>query len=168
MEGDHEWNPLLNLENRVIDLQISPDGRWIAYCTEGFEVYVRPFPDVEGGRWQVPTGAMGCLWSPNGRELIYLNPETRSLMAVEVEKEPTFKLGKSQVLFNPVDIGLSVGAILPGTYDISPDGRRFLMLKEAAMTDDESQAEESTFEIPRKFNIVLNWFEELKERVPTD
>ena len=79
-------------------------------------------------------------------------------MAVEVEKEPTFKFGKSKVLFKPVDIGLPLGAIFPGTYyDISPDGKRFLMSKEGATTDDESQAEESTLEIPRKFNIVLNW-----------
>jgi serine/threonine protein kinase/Tol biopolymer transport system component len=169
MEGNHEWKPLLNLEERFFDLQISPDGRWMAYSTGQLEAYVRPFPDVEGGgQWQVPTdGAIGCLWSPNGRELIYFNMENLSIMVAEVETDPTFNFGKSKVLFTPRDIGLA-NIILTGSYDIHPNGERFLMLKEVETAEDESQAEESTSEIPNKIIVVTNWFEELKEKVPVD
>jgi hypothetical protein len=169
MEGDHEWQSLLNLKERVIALQISPDGRWMAYSTwelGGSGVIVRPFPDVEGGRWQVPGQALRCLWSPSGQELFYTNTEDDSLMAIEVGTEPTFEFGKPEVLFNPVDIGLDYATTF---FDISrPDGKRFLMMKEAATTDNESQAKEAPAERPRKIIVVTNWFEELKERVPAD
>jgi hypothetical protein len=75
-------------------------------------------------------------------------------MAVEVETEPILKLGTPRSLFSNKYIG---------QFDIHPDGKRFLMTKEPETIDDESTAE-----IPRKINIVLNWFEELKERVPVD
>ena len=153
----------------MLSLQISPDSRWMAYSSgESGElgIYVRPFPDVDGGLWQLPTGgAIGCVWSPNGREFIYSSIENRSLMAVEVETEPTFKFGRSQALFNAGDIGLRTRSIV-GDFDISPDGKRFLMLKKAATTDEESQAEESVPQILNKITIILNWFEELNERLP--
>jgi len=170
MEGDHEWESLLNLDGWVIDLQISPDGKWMVYSLTGSEqagIHVHPFPDVDDGQWQVYTSdAIGCLWSPNDRELFYTS--FGSLIAVEVETVPTFKFGKSEVLFNPRDIGLNPGSIHSRSLDISPDGKRFLFLKDVATTDDESQAEEPTEEGPRKIIIVTNWFEELKDRVPVD
>jgi len=132
---------------------LSPDARWLAYVSNESgreEVYVRPFPEVNKGRWQVSTsGGSRSLWSPNGEELFYWNEDTA--MAVSVETEPAFKLETPIMLFS-------------GQYrdwDISPDGKRFLMLKPTSAADDESTAETL-----RKINIVLNWFEELKERVP--
>ena len=169
MEGEHEWTQLLNLKGWLFDLQISPDGRWLAYSSwesGGANVNVHPFPDVDDGRWQGPSGGgiVFLLWSPNGHKLFYT--VGTSLMSVEVGTEPTFKFGKSEVLFNATDKGLLRRAILPGGFDISHDGKRFLMFKEAATTDNESQAKEAPAEEPRKINIVLNWFEELKEQVP--
>ena len=174
MEGDHKWQSLLNIKGIVTALQISPDGRWMAYSSLEVEsrqrgVFVRPLPDVEeGGRWQVPGGTTGCSWSPSGRELFYFNTENGSLMAIEVETEPTFKFGKSEVLFNPGDIGLGRESIFPGRFDISPEGKRFLTSKRVETPEDESRAEESTTEERRKIIFVVNWFEELKERLPTD
>jgi hypothetical protein len=57
--------------------------------------------------------------------------------------------------------------VIPGNYfltnwDINPDGKRFLMIKSPAAAGSESASAG-----PRKINIILNWFEELKERVPT-
>ena len=72
-------------------------------------------------------------------------------MAVRVETEPVFTAGKPETLFE-------------GTYaqwDISPDGKRFLMIKPGDSTEAGSLAE-----IPRKIIVVLNWLKELKERVP--
>ncbi len=78
-------------------------------------------------------------------------------MAVSVETEPIFKPGKIKVLFRGDYYSARVGqAILP-MWDISPDGKRFLMMKDVAPTGSAGGG-------PRRINIVLNWFEELKQR----
>jgi serine/threonine protein kinase len=148
--------------------QISPDGRLIADIsneTGQDEIYVRPFPDVNKGRWQVSTdGGNSPLWSPDGRELFYLTGRatTEAVMRVAVQTESSFKRGTPEVLFRGTYVGFGPGttANYP-SWDIHPDGKRFLMIKETEITDDES-----TSVGPRKINIVLNWLEELKERVP--
>ena len=75
MEGDRKWKPLLQEKYHETQPQISPDGRWMAYVSDESgksEVYVRPFPDVDKGKWQVSTsGGDSPLWSPDGRELFY-------------------------------------------------------------------------------------------------
>ena len=73
---------LLNTEFNEQDGRISPDGRWLAYRSNESgrdEVYVRPFPDVESGRWQVSTaGGNRAEWGPDGRELFYLSADLGS------------------------------------------------------------------------------------------
>ena len=160
MEGDHATKSLLQEKYNQKDPQVSPNGRWMAYASNEsgqYEVYVRPFPDVNTGRWLISTsGGNTPLWSPNGRELYYHIGDTA--MAVPVETESTFKAGKPTVLFHGTPNIRSTGVDLTDfTYwDISPDGKRFLMVKDA------------TTGTPRKINVVMNWFEELKEKVPTD
>ena len=78
-------------------------------------------------------------------------------MAVAVEAAQTFKCGKPEPLFRETYTSLSLQDGY--TWDISPDGKRFLMMKEPGTTT----SAEGT---PRKIDIVLNWFEELKQRVP--
>jgi serine/threonine protein kinase len=163
MEGDHTRKPLLQEKYNEDYPQISPDGRWLAYQSNEsgkYEVYVRSFPDVnKGGRWQISTnGGDSPLWSPDGRELFYRSGD--SFMAVKVETEPTFRPAKPGVLFRGTYF--STGARIDCTlWDISPDGKRFLMMKPPASTGAAPEAAG-----PRKINIVLNWFEELKQRVP--
>ncbi len=161
LEGDSEWKPLLQKEYMEFQPRISPDGRWIAYSSNesgDFEIYVRPFPEVDEGRWQVSTGGGNtALWSPDGRELFYLNRD--SVMAVPVETEPTFRPGKPKALFKGIYVGLSFRDA--HTWDISPDGKRFLMMKPPGTID-----EESSTEGPPKIHVILNWFEILKQRVP--
>ncbi len=82
-------------------------------------------------------------------------------MAVEVETEPTFKRGNPKVLFTGVYFSTTYLKIALTPWDISPDGKRFLMIKPSASTGAASEAAG-----PRKINVVLNWFEELKQRVP--
>jgi hypothetical protein len=75
-----------------------------------------------------------------------------SVIAVSVQTEPAFRLGTPKTLFR--------GTYVTGVaWDISPDGKRFLMIKELASATTATEG-------PRKINIVLNWFEELKQRVP--
>jgi serine/threonine protein kinase len=160
MEGDHKWRSLLHEKYLEFQPKISPDGRWMAYNSAESgkgEVYVRPFPEVNKGKWQVSTsGGNSPLWSPDGRELFYRGGD--SVIAVAVQTEPTFKCGKPVPLFRGTYVGLNIGI---GTeWDISPDGKRFLMMKEAESTG------KPAAEAPRKINIVVNWFEELKQRVP--
>ncbi len=161
MEGNGERKLLLKSDYAESHPRISPDGRWMAYYSdetvEG-QIFVRPFPEVDQGKWQVSVdGGQSPLWSPDGRELYYLNGD--AIMVAHVNTEPTFSASKPKTLFR--------GNYVTGygenpEWDISPDGKRFVMIKQRA--DDTSTEEESR---PR-INIVLNWFEELKERVPVD
>jgi serine/threonine-protein kinase len=159
MESDRKVRMLLKEKYAQFYPQISPDGRWMAYQSNESgkdEVYVRPFPEVNNGKWQVSTsGGNTPLWLPNGRELFYLSGD--SVMAVSVETDPAFKAAKPETLFKGTYVQLSTSSGQP--WDISPDGKRFLMMKDAGSTSSETGG-------PRKINIVLNWFEELKQRVP--
>ena len=157
MEGDHKWRPLLQEKYIQICPKISPDGRWMAYVSwesGKSEVFVRPFPEVNKGKWQVSTsGGIDPLWSPDGRELFYRSDD--SVMAVAVETGPTFKAEKPEALFRDIYISPASYEYEIDTWDISPDGNRFLMMKESG----------SEFQ---SINIVVNWFEELKQKVPVD
>jgi Tol biopolymer transport system component len=161
MEGDYKPRPLL--QEKYVEWQpnISPDGRWMAYASDESgqnEVYVRPFPEVNKERWQLSTsGGDSPLWAPNGRELFYRCSD--SVMAVAVQTAPSFKPGKPEVLFQGKYVPASINDGHP--WDISLDGKQFLMMKRP-----QSTGEESGTENPHKINIIVNWFEELKQQVP--
>ena len=169
MEGKREIKGLLQEKHAELEPQISPDGRYVAYQSDESgkgEIYVRSFPDVNKGKWQVSSNGGGSpLWSPDGRELFYRSGD--ATMAVEVETEPTFKRGNPKTIFK----GMYSSSTLPkGTttpWDISPDSKKFLMIKPSGVPAGGSTAEKLATAPPRpKINIVLNWFEELKQRVP--
>jgi serine/threonine protein kinase/WD40 repeat protein len=153
MEGDHSRKLLFG--ERATNPNISRDGKYLAYLSGGSEIYVCPFPDVNKGRWQVSKGggAEAPLWSPDGRELFYISRD--AVMSVSVDTEPTFKCGKPRVLFKGTFVA---GYGESPSWDISPDGKRFLMIKPPPSTDAARQ----------KIVIVLNWFEELKKLVPVE
>ena len=136
---------------------VSSDGRWLAYesnASGSTEIYVRPFPDVSGGQWQVSTsGGNRPMWSRNGRELFYTT--AGALMRVAVDAGREWASGTPE----PVVRGryLFGNAGNHATYDISADGRRFLMIKEP----DIEQAGPSLI-------VVENWLEELKRLVPVN
>jgi Tol biopolymer transport system component len=141
--------------------EIAPDGRWLAYESNESgrdETYVRPFPDVNGGRWQVSTrGGRTPLWSRNGQELFYLSPEG-VLMGVRVEGGTSWRSSTPE----PVLRGQYFYSGVPNgrTFDIAPDGRRFLMIKEGG----------SDAAAPPQNHIIFvqHWVEELKRLVPTN
>jgi serine/threonine-protein kinase len=163
MERDHTWKSLLSEKYHEAQPQISPDGRWMVYTSNESgqnQIYVRPFPDVNSGRWQISTnGGDSPLWSKNGKELFYRNGD--AVMAVPVKTVPTFSLETPRTLFRGTYVS---NVFMAGnwdfvTWDVSPDGKRFLMMKEAGSTASGGGGS-------RKISIVLNWTEELKQRVP--
>jgi len=148
--------PLLASTFNELNPEISPDGRWLAYTTNesgNYEVYVRSFPDVDGGgRWQVSTdGGMHPLWARNEQELFYRNDD--AIMAVSIETDPTFVAGNPEALFE----GSYFRAAGGRTYDVSLDGEQFLMIK---------QVEGAT--TTPQIIVVENWFEELNRLAPTE
>ena len=151
--------PLLGTTFEERNAEVSPDGRWLAYESNEsgqLEVYVRPFPDVDGGRWQVSTsGGTQPVWAPDGRELFYRSGD--ALLSVRVEMAESF------VFVSPVELFSGEYAPTLGgrNYDVSPDGQRFLMLKVA--TSDPAEAPS-----PARFIIVENWLSELERLVPTE
>jgi Tol biopolymer transport system component len=135
--------------------RFSHDGRWLVYVSNEsgrYEVYVQPYPGP-GGKWQISTdGGTEPAWNPHGRELFYRSGNR--LMAVDITTQPGFAAGKPRMLFE--------GQYRPTpltnpNYDVSPDGQRFLMVKPG----------EQEQEAPTQINVVLNWFEELNQKVPT-
>ena len=150
---------LLSSEHTEANAEASPNGTFIAYDSDASgrpEVYVRPFPNVTDGQWQVSAGGgTRPLWARNGRELFFLTLEGE-LMAAPVRTAPSFTHGAAEMLLGGHVYAGHAGP--PGrTYDISPDGQRFLMIKEA------SGDQNTGWELI----LVQNWFEELKRLVPT-
>jgi len=116
--------------------EFSPDGRWMAYSSDVSgrdEVYVQPFPGPEGARYQVSlAGGQAPTWSRDGKEVFYATEgRPRRLMVVDVKTSPAFEAGRPRELFSP-----EVTLVGGGTgYDVSPDGRRFVMLREVETPD---------------------------------
>ena len=144
--------------------EISPDGKWLAYHSNEsgeYQVYVRSFPNVEGGRSQVSTsGGSRAAWARDGRELFYLDSDGL-LTGVSVKNSgATFSAGvPTKILSTRYYSGATIGGLDLRAYDVSPDGNRFLMIKDGA------EANRST-ENPAGMVVVMNWVEELKARLP--
>jgi serine/threonine protein kinase/Tol biopolymer transport system component len=133
--------------------KLSPDGRWVVYCTNQSgvrQIVVRPFPDASGGLWQVSTsGGMEPHWRADGKELFYLGLDG-ALMAVDVESGEAFEFGAPHALFQT---GIAVPAIpLEYFFDVAADGQRFLVNTNApAERAGEEQAQ------PTRISVVVNW-----------
>jgi Tol biopolymer transport system component len=110
---------------------------------------VRAYPDVQAGRWQVSFGGgLHPAWNPAGRELFFV-AGGGLLMGVQLTPGPAFTATQSkQVVSSRV-----FGAYTPRSYDVSPDGKRFLIVESTA-------GETSSAAI----TVVLNWAEDLKRR----
>lgn len=137
--------------------EISPDGQYIAYQSSEsgqVEIYVRPFPQVDSGRWRISTaGGTRAAWARSGRELFYLDA-SNTLIAVQVQTSgSTFSAGSQAKVFDA-----KYSEPFPARmYDVSADGQRFLVMKDSAAGDPNAT--------PASMVVVLNWFKELKARV---
>ena len=159
LDGTRRVTPLLQTKFDERNGIVSPDGRWLAYesnSSGSFEIYVRPFPIVGGGQWQISTaGGRQPLWARSGKELFYLGADGMLLRAPVEASGATWNNGTPIKLLEGryrFFSGLGVR-----TYDVSPDGQRFLMIK--APGTDASAAP--------ALIVVQHWDEELKRLVPT-
>ena len=163
LDGEPAVEPLLDTGFYVDDSHLSPDGRWLVYesnASGATEVYVQPFPDVDEGRWQISSGGGShALWGPDGHELFFRTRDG-SMMRVEIDTEPEFRAGNPETIIEP---GSYYFNRFDRSFDISPDGQRFLMLKEGG-----ASSADDPFAGLTRLIVVQNWFEELKARVPTN
>jgi serine/threonine-protein kinase len=140
----------------------SPDGKWIAYrSTNGtlMDVFVQPFPPT-GTKYQVTTSgtAQAPLWSPDGKQIFYVefSDVAGQVMSVDVHVEKGLSFGPPTKIVDGISPGLNFWYVRP--YDVSPDGKAFLVMTSASNQTDRVP--------PPEFRIVVNWLEELKQRVP--
>ena len=152
LEGDRIPEPFLVTPSREVSASFSPDGQWVAYLSDvsgEYEVYVQPFRG-SGARVSISTnGGTNPAWSADGAELFYR--EGNRIMVVAVETGPRFVAGTPEILvdgayYNPED---------NGGFDVSADGRFLMARPDPNAVGDHLQ-------------VVLNWDQELLERVPVN
>jgi serine/threonine-protein kinase len=136
---------------------LSPDGKWLAYVsneTGRDEIYVRPFPATDSGKYQVSTnGGQAPLWAHSGRELFFVDAE-RNMVVAPVQDGAALQFGARRILFT-----LGDDLYLPNgehytPFDLTPDDQRFVMAR--VVRRGEATA--------RNFVLVENWSEELKAK----
>jgi serine/threonine protein kinase/Tol biopolymer transport system component len=150
-------HPLLRERYNEFHPSLSPDGQWLAYVTDeagASEVFVRSYPALDKMTKVSPDGGWAPVWSRDGRELYYLQSDLAGsrVFAVGVDTSSGFHASVPVLLFEGPYAG--AGNQYGQSFDVAPDGR-FLIAKL-----DESAP-------PPEIRLVLNWFEELKAKVPT-
>ena len=143
--------------------EFSPDGKWIAYGTADNpgdqDIYVEPFPPTGARRRISRNGGTHPMWSPDGSELFYRRRATGTgaprVQTVNVTTAPDFSFGNEHTL--PIERFLVFSTYRD--YDITPDGERFVMVFPASF-------EETGDARGQRIEVVLNWFEHLRERAP--
>jgi eukaryotic-like serine/threonine-protein kinase len=151
MDGDRKPQPFLVSSANEEDAVFSPDGRLIAYTSNEsgrFEVYVTSFPGP-GLKLQVSVdGGTQPRWGADGRELYFRSRET--LLGVDISGAKLQKVSRPRML---TEHAFDAGSGLSGNYDVTRDGRRFLMVRD----------------LPRPpistLNVVVNWFGDLERRM---
>ncbi|MFP8873719.1 MAG: hypothetical protein VCB42_04090, partial [Myxococcota bacterium] len=162
LEGEPVPQPLVVTPFQDRAPMFSPDGRWFAYVSDKSgqdEVYVRPYPTTGPQEYAISVdGGMEPVWSRDGRELFYRHED--QVMVVSVEANEVLRASAPELLFTGnYDLDNSAGGIggVPN-YDVSLDGDRFVMVKSDRQNEESGSGPQIT--------VVLNWFEELEERIP--
>ena len=148
ISGERKTYPFIQSTFSAREASFSPDGKWVAYCSNEsgeYRVYVVPFPGP-GGKWQVSSGdGRGPLWRRDGKEIFYLSADNK-LMAVKVETSGgSFAAGEARALFDSHSYGVF------GRYDVSADGQRFVVAYEGSQSSN-------------TLTSVVNWPAELKKK----
>jgi Tol biopolymer transport system component/tRNA A-37 threonylcarbamoyl transferase component Bud32 len=137
---------------------LSPDAKWLAYASDESgrdEIYVRPFPNVSQGRWQISTGGgSAARWAHGGKELIFQAP-SGDLMSAAITETPAFSPGQPRRLFPFAGSGLVISVIVP-LYDLTPDDKRFLMVRLSAVNQAPGAGQ---------LVVVDHWFTELQAKM---
>jgi serine/threonine-protein kinase len=156
--GPERPRPLVATAATENDASVSPNGRWLAYATnesEQNEIVVRPFPDVDAGRWRISTnGGDDPVWARDGRRLFYR--QGRAMMAVAVSAGSPSTWGRPERLFEHASlVGPSPG---PRAFDLGPDGR-FLLVKGSSANEGEPSPQ---------IIVAQHWLAELRRLMEAD
>ena len=156
---------ILSIEDRKATLfaanaaqaDFSPDGRWLAYQsseTGQRQIFVQPFP-ATAAKYPVVLGGQP-FWSHDGNELFY-NPAQQQIAVVRIDTRATFSFGEP-VIFATAGLQ-SRGPNNPRVWDIAPDHKRLIGVTDATEATTSGEA-------ALQIEVVLNWFTDLKARVP--
>jgi Tol biopolymer transport system component len=161
--GDRKTRALVSTAANEMTPEFSPDGQWLAYVSSESgrnEVYVQPYPGP-GERHLISTnGGWQPAWSGSGRELFYVQGGAiggggvTKLMSVKIATAPAFLPGTPEAVFESPDLRTGWGR----SYDVAPDGQRFLLTLDKGAT---------TNLAPAQMILVQHWFEELRRLVAT-
>ena len=163
LTGDHTPTQLVATPKLETNGEVSPNGKWLAYESDESgrpQIYVRPFPSVDAGRWQISTaGGTRAVWARSGRELFYVSADDL-MMAVPVSGDAgkEFTYGRPTQLFSikPYYFGRESGRsqLIGRTYDVAADGRFFLIKEPVGATGD-----------AQTVVVIEHWLDEVKKRM---
>jgi len=127
--GDSTPRPLVATGAEETSPTVSWDSHWLAYVSDQTgrkEVYVRPFPNVDGGTWLISTnGGTEPAWARSGRELFYRDGAGNMVAVTVATTGASFEMLDRRALFD-------ARHYLPDDdhryYDVTPDGERFIMI----------------------------------------
>jgi serine/threonine-protein kinase len=165
--GDRDAKPsvLIDTPRRDDSASVSPDGHWIAYESSELgqlQIYVQSFPPTTGKYQITTTGGAFPVWSQDGKQLFFVQNRTggglasTQIFSVDVQTQPGFTFGKPTPL--PIEnIRINGRPGLPRGYDISPDGKQFVVM----LSPQDSKVSGAAEQI----NVTLNWVEDLKQRL---
>ena len=157
LDSDSAPVPFLGTPAQERGVSFSPNAQWLAYVsneTGQDEIYVRPYPGSGGQISLSRGGGQEAVWGPDGSELFYRNGD--QLMVVDVETGQTFSASApAPFLAAPYTLDNAAGGGGNPNYDISPDGQQFVFVEHDSGPQNNPE-----------INVVLNWHQELLERVP--
>jgi len=163
--GDARVRPLFQTPHTELGPVFSRDGRWLAYASnvsKRFEVYVRPYPGPGPAEQVSVDGGESPAWNLNGRELFFVSPPNQagkpSMMAVDFEAGSPPRLGRPKRLFEFDQLNIPLACSAVRCYDVAPDGQRFYAVQYRTPPPPP---------VVTHINLIQNWFEELKAKVPT-
>jgi eukaryotic-like serine/threonine-protein kinase len=164
LDGDRTPKLLLEAKKGEVFFSavFSPDGRWITYewLPAGGKsgIYVEPFPPT-GSPYEIPAGSASWspMWSPDANRLFYLSGGRRDFFAVDIlRKQTSLEYGTPRILFSAKVPVHTIGYGL--IADIAPNGQQIVALQTWSDADTDQRQP--------SVNVVLNWFADLKQRVP--
>jgi serine/threonine-protein kinase len=165
IDGPAQAQPLIATPASEGGPDLSRDGRWLAFSsnTSGrHEVYVRPYPGAGPTELVSVDGGIAPCWHPNGRGLFFISlpgaSGTGRMMTVEFAPGGRPHIGRPRVLFEFDADVLRLAGWMSRSYDVSPDGQRFYVVQRRPAPSPPPVTH---------IDLVLNWFEELKAKVPT-
>ncbi len=156
--GDTEPHALVSEPYDEKAFALSPDGRWLAYEsteTGRDEIYVRPYPNVDDGKWQISTqGGINPVWARSGEEIFFVS-QGRDMVVAQLSLGPDVEVEGRETLFNVNELGLEARANYAG-YDVDVDDESLIMIQFGAGADG----------VESSFVLVQDWLVEARARLP--